>query len=679
MRKGGRPWGRVLAIGCCAAALFALNAGLYGVLFLPGESPYRDSIEAGYASMGRFFALHPSPWGWNPLQYCGLPAQFWYLPVVPYLTALWIHLLPFLKEEHVFRLVVTAATCLGPATLFIFAFFFTRSLRWALLPAALLTFFSPSYFYFAAVNTDRGGAQVPWRMQTLIKYGEGPHNTALTLLPLALVALVLAGAGRKYRQILVAAILLASIALTNWVGAMSLGWCSLMLLLTLAGSVMETGFLVRRTLAAAGLAYLLACFWLTPTFIWTTAFNWPTDAFNYQMRDAQRLLLAGLLAGVALIRLLFVWIPKQRYLCFLMLCFFSFAYVVCCHYWFDQGPIPESRRYALEAEMFLFLLLAELLRQAMRGPILLRGVALGVAAFALSQGASQVKGYLARGWSFLKPFPREQSVEYQTASFIASRNPRGRIFVTGGTRFRWNSWFDLPQVGGTFESGLRNRASIHLRYAITSGLGSSPESRGPNTIRLLRALGVEYVGVHGQDSREHYRDLKHPGKFEGLLEKLRDGADRVYRLPFAGYANLVHPEELPPRLPVGEETGLAEGYVAAMDDPARPLLRSTWLDNSRIEIRGAIPDGMLITVRVAYDEGWQAWQDGRPLAVAEDTLEFLLLKPVPSRDSRILLAYAPTAEAKGFAALSAAAWLASVAPLAAAGLRKRRRRSKKEV
>ena len=59
-----------------AAGLFALNVALNIPLFAPGETPYRDSIEGGYAGMARFFAEHPNPWGWNPTQYCGLPAQF---------------------------------------------------------------------------------------------------------------------------------------------------------------------------------------------------------------------------------------------------------------------------------------------------------------------------------------------------------------------------------------------------------------------------------------------------------------------------------------------------------------------------------------------------------------------------------------------------------------------------
>ena len=42
----------------------------------------------------------------------------------------------------------------------------------------------------------------------------------------------------------------------------------------------DPGFRVRRPLVAAGLAWLLACFWLTPSFIATVAFNWPAVKFE---------------------------------------------------------------------------------------------------------------------------------------------------------------------------------------------------------------------------------------------------------------------------------------------------------------------------------------------------------------------------------------------------------------
>ena len=51
-------------------------------------------LRGGYVGMARFISQHPNPWGWNPLPYCGLPTQFMYVPNLPYLSALFIRLLP---------------------------------------------------------------------------------------------------------------------------------------------------------------------------------------------------------------------------------------------------------------------------------------------------------------------------------------------------------------------------------------------------------------------------------------------------------------------------------------------------------------------------------------------------------------------------------------------------------
>ena len=85
----------------------------------------------------------------------------------------------------------------------------------------------------------------------------------------------------------------------------------------------------------------------------TILFNWPKDAFAYKMKDEQVLLLLALPAGALLIRLFFVRLPESRYTCFLALALFGFAWIVLNYYWRGQSVIPESRRYALEFELFL--------------------------------------------------------------------------------------------------------------------------------------------------------------------------------------------------------------------------------------------------------------------------------------------------------------------------------------
>ena len=220
-------------------------------LFLPGELPFRDSIGAGYASMGRFVAEHPNPWGWNPTQYCGLPTQYTYLPALTYMAAALDRLFPT-DAEYTWRLLTAMLTCLGPSTLYLFVRYFTRSRGWALATALVYTFFSPLYGLIGTIDKDRGLVQLPWRIQVFAKYGEGPHNAGLTLLPLALIAAWVAATGRRYWHIFVCAVLLAFITLTNWVAALALAWCCLCMLL--AGVPDAPDFRAWRMLAAAGLA-----------------------------------------------------------------------------------------------------------------------------------------------------------------------------------------------------------------------------------------------------------------------------------------------------------------------------------------------------------------------------------------------------------------------------------------
>ncbi len=639
--------------------LFALNLALNAVFLLPGESPYRDSIEAGYASMARWVATEPNPWGWKPVQYCGLPTLFAYLPLVPYLTAFWLRLLPNLEVVHVYRVVTTVLACLGPVTAFWFVRAFTKRTGWALLTALAYTFVSPIYALIPSLRYDLGLTYLPWRWHVQAKYGEGPHNVGLMLLPLALVALWKAATTRKPRHLLAASILMAAIALTNWVSAMALAWCALMLILSNIGARRISGFSFRRVFGAALLAYLLAAFWLTPGYIGAVAMNWPKDAFNFKLFFTQKLLLVALALGAVLVRLIFARLPGHGYRCFLTLCFFGFSFVTLAHYWFGVDAIPESRRYLPEAELFGFLLFFELLRRLWQVDRLLPKVAVvWVLMLVVMGGWSQAKLYATRPWKALQPYPTEQTVEYRVASFLAQQQPQGRLFVTGGTRFRMNAWYDLPITDGTFESGLTNRTPLHFGYQIRTGLGNPPEREGQTAIMQLIAMGAEYVAVHGPESQEHYRDFRNPLKFEGLLERVyHSGGDSVYRLPFTSYAHLLRPEEMPALFPGGWQVEMLQPYIAAIQDTNRPQLATRWKQASRLEIAGAIPEGMGVSVRVSYDPGWVAYQDGTPIPIQRGIMGFMLLQPKPSADSRIEMRYEGRAEFKVLAAVSVLAWL----------------------
>lgn len=648
--------------------LFVLNVAVNLPLFRRGEYIYRDSIEGGYASMAAFFSEHPNPWGWNPTWYCGLPAQFTYLPATSYATAAAVRVAPFLEPYHAYRMIVSAAACLVPVTFFLLVYFFTRAWRWALLAGLAISVWSPLYDLITIIDKDRGFAYLPWRLQVLVKYGEGPHNAGLMMLPLALIAVRWAARGQGFAPLLTAAALMAAVCLTNWVAALVLAFCGFSLLLTYFD---EPGFSIRRVLLAAALAYGLACFWLTPSFIQTTAQNWPVDAYKYRVAETQILLLLGLAAGTLGIRAAFYRLAReQRYFCWVLLGLFQFGWIALWHYEGATQVIPEARRYAVEFEIFLFLALVETLRHLwMRRGWIPRAAVAGIALLALYSAAPQAWRLLTEGRRGRDPMPKEWTIEYKLARKLAELQPQGRVYVTGGMRFRLNQWYPFHQPGGGFESGLRNRRPIDMDYQIRTGMNSKPGEESKDAVEALRALAVEYVVVHGPRSREHYRDVKDPRKFDGLLEEVhREEDDVIYRAPYAWAILARYPELI--EWPPGSPLPVYRNWIQAMEDPARPKLKTTWLNPSELVIEGPTPYGYAVSVLVAYDEGWEATQDGQPVRVWPDNFRYLLIESQHSGHARIHLRYRGTREQRVMAAASGGVWIFSLGML----IRERRRR-----
>jgi hypothetical protein len=634
------------------AALFLFNALMNGPLFMTGEMPFRGSIEGGYAGMARFISAHPNPWGWDPQQYCGLPTQFLYLPGLPYVTAALVHLVPGAQAADVYRILEGILTCLAPVSLFVFVLYFTRSRLWGLLAALAYSIFSPAYGLLPHLLKDLGQVELPWRTQVLVKYGEGPHTMGLALLPLALIAVSVAGRERRYRQIFVAALLLAAIVLTNWIAGLSLAFCCLLFLLA--------GLPAKPVLAAGALGYLLAGFWLTPSFVQTVAFNWPVDSFGYQVKSPQKLLLAGLIASALVIRLLFLRFPKREYLCFVTMGAFVFGWIAVIFSMFGFDTIPESRRYAPEFEMFLILALAEWFRTALASPnSTVRFCAIGPGAIMLLMGAPQAWGFLTQGWANWKPMPTQETIEYRAAAWLARQNLTGRVLASGGLRYRLNSWFDIPQAGGAWESGLTNRTPVDLAFQVRSGIGSTPGHRLDDAMIEMKAMAVEYLVIHGPQSREYYRDFASPGDFAGLPVAWHEQDDTIYTVVQPSLAHVVFAAELPKyRVPWAMAS-----LAAAVDDPARPRLTAAWQDQNTLRITGAILPQALVYVHVSHHPGWRATQDGRPVTIERDNLGFMIVRAGATAQSTIELHYGGTTEQRVMAAISALAWMAALAAL----------------
>jgi hypothetical protein len=611
-----------------AVCLFLLNAALNWPLFFPGESHYRDTITGGYMGMARFFAEHPNPWGWSPLQYCGLPAQFIYLPALSYGSAA-ISSLSGISAPYAYKLLTTSLACLGPVSVFLFVLFFTRSRIWAVATALGYTFLSPLYGLVPQIDHDRGLYYLPWRLHVFVKYGEGPHNAGLTLIPLALVAVWTAATLRRFWTIPAAALLLALIALTNWVAALGLTICILLMLLA-AWTANDERPRILRVIATGLLAYGLACFWLTPEFVRTVAFNWPIDAFNYHLQRTQQWLLLGWVAGLLLLGLVMRILHWPFFQRFVWLGTFAFGYPVLIFYASNIDVLPESRRYALEFELFLVLALFAFLRFGFEGGNRVRQFcATAVLLLSTWTGWGQIQRYVAQGYANRWPLPAESTSEFRVAKWLADHDVRGRILATGGLRFRLNQWFDLPQVGGVFESGLHNRVPVDFAYQIRTGRGSRPGEETGDALRKMQALGVEYVVIHGSKSAEHYRDYRNPDMFEGVLERVySEGDDRIYRVPFRSLA-----------------------HTAAHRD-----LETRWDGTSALEVRGPVPAGHDVVVAVTNENGWVATQGGTKVPVESNKLGFMVVKARPSSDAAIRLEYRGTVEQRVMAVLSLLVW-----------------------
>ncbi|MBL8236303.1 MAG: hypothetical protein JNM66_02715 [Bryobacterales bacterium] len=634
-----------------ALLLFLLNLGLNWPILLSGVTPYRGSIERGYAYMARIFADNPDYLSWNPLQYGGIPMHYVYLPLLPYFDAFWLWVIPGADATHVHRAVCALALMATPAAAYLFVAGWTGRVRASFASALAVTFFSPLYALVETIAGDRGFMTVPWRIQVLIKYGEGPHTVGILFLLIALFLVHRAAMRPGFAPLVAAACALAATVLTNWVAGLALAFAVLMLMLVHWG---DTAFQHRRILYAGLLGYLLSAFWLTPSFIAQMAHNWPQDAFGYQFQRMERTAVLGWAIGIALIRLAFWRFPQQRYACWLLLCTFGYGLPVMLFYRFGINSFPESRRYALEFELCLLLLAVEVLRALFASPRpSLRWTARFALLALLLQQTPHVTRFVTHRYEKWLVVDKESTSEYRVASALNRLAPTGRVFATGGTRFRLNSWFDIPQVGGVFETGLKTRLPLIIAYQVRTDLGLAKDREAEESIMLLRAFGVEYVVVHGPNSEEFYRDYKNPRKFEGVLEKVwEEKDDFIYRLAPVRYAHLLHANEIPA---ITIQYGYQKPwypYVNAMLDSTRPELRFQW-DNARhATVTGKLPQGMHVAFAIPWDPNFRAYVNGTAIPLRANSTGLMVTDALPADGTRLELRFEPSIEEITCAAVS---------------------------
>ena len=240
------------------------------------------------------------------------------------------------------------------------------------------------------------------------------------MLPLILVALRWGAARRDFFSLFIMAVALAVAPLTNWLGAFAVALCVLWI---------GDGF--SRIVKAGILGYLLAAFWLTPEYVSTTLFNWPKDAYGYRVEQSHAPLYLGLAATVLLLSLTLRFFKADWLVRYSTVSMAAFLYVVGGFYWFGLDTLPESRRYALEFEMFLMLAVFAWCWAGWksRENVDKLCVAIGVAAI-LFAGAGQLRSSWTRTAADWGTEDSEQTIEYKLAKWLNDAHPRGRVFAT---------------------------------------------------------------------------------------------------------------------------------------------------------------------------------------------------------------------------------------------------------
>ena len=456
---------------------------------------------------------------------------------------------------------------LGPVTLFLLARKLCGSRGCAFAAGLLYSVLAPSSFLMPAVRNDAGGLWNARRLQALVQYGEGPHVGSMTLIPLALLLFSVALEKRRPGWWFLAALGLAAVPLTNWLGAPVLAVAAACWLL-----VEAHGW--RKHLPAALLlglwAYAIACRWIPPSTIHTVRSN--EKYISGELSAGRWFWAIGGLAAAFVMLWILRRLRASNAMCFTVLFALPVSLIPLASEWAGVRLMPQPHRYHLEMEMALVLVAVFAVQAvAARLPAPTR-VVLVVALAALCLYPALRHRRHAR--QLIRPIDIGTTIEYRAASWIDKHMEGRRVLLPGSIGFFLNAFTDTPQFAGGFDQAAINPLWTHVHHQLMSSEGAGLEE-GSLAIRWLKVFGVDAVGVSGAGSREAFKPFRNPKKFEGLLPVLRrDGDDVIYSLNrrSPSLAHVIRREDLPPRPPRhGLDVAPLRPYLRALDDPALPV------------------------------------------------------------------------------------------------------------
>nr|MCU0227930.1 hypothetical protein [Bryobacterales bacterium] len=436
-----------------ALLLFVSNAVLIRELFAIAYPASMYSIEAAYVGLARHY-MEAGPFsGWFPSWYGGLPTMSTYPPLLHWMVAGTGHLFG-LDPAHAYHVVTACTYSLVAVAVFACAFVLSRQLVPSAIAGLFTTLLSPSVMLLSVPYHDLGNWTGPRRLQTLWKYGEGPHVTSILWMFAAIALLHLALETRKGPWRVLAALALAATALTNTIGAAALAMMAVAYLLARPDAWQWRPW--RDAALLGTLAYLLAAPALPPTTLLAIRQNAPFVGGVYEGSAlTYGLLLLQLIVGGACAHALRP-LGASMLLRFAVAALIPLWGVTVSRTLYGFPLLPQADRYHLEMELLLILVVVGLLAMLWERLPQRRWLPYAVLVAMLALAIFQIRSTRFYVRNEIRAGVVTETIEYQTARWLEDHLPHERVYVPGSISFWLHAFTNTPQLGGGYDNGVQN-------------------------------------------------------------------------------------------------------------------------------------------------------------------------------------------------------------------------------
>jgi hypothetical protein len=569
----------------------------------------------------------PHP-GWQPLWYGGTRFDYIYPPALRYGTAL-LSRFGGISAARAYHLFTGVFYMLGIAAVYWLVRVGSGSRIGAWLASLGAATLSPSFLLTPVIRHD-SMFRVPQRLHVLMQYGEGPHISALAVLPAALAASFLALRHGRAVALAAAGLLCALTVSINFYGATSLA----ILFPIAVWAVWVARRESRVWWRAAGigaLAYALCAFWLTPSYLKITAVNlrWVAQPGDTKSQ------LAVLIAILVFCGVTWRWgnhRTEREWSIFAAGAGFFLSLYVLGFYYFDLRVTGDPRRLVPELDLALLLVFFSVILALWKKPNL-RPIAVSAFLIALVPAVE----YLRHAYSpFPKAGPLEDRYEFEISKWVHDHLPGERVLPSGSNRFWFNAWFDNSQPDGGSDQGMLNQVLPIEKYQITAG------GRGDIALLWLQALGTDAVVVPDKTSLEAYHDYVNPEKFRGVAPVLYDDEHGtvIYRVPrkYPGIGRVVDDAKIAAVGPIrgGDDAATLTQYVEAIEQGPASV---QWKGFDTVDAAANIATGQSILLQETYDPAWRAYENGKPLTVRIEPVMHFMLVDLPEGSHAIQLRF----------------------------------------